>query len=725
MDETRRNGQAPRAVLLCSAAFFCVCALCAALLARGLWPALLGGGLFACALAVPALLLREGRYRAVACGLILGALCCTAHGLLAWRPALALAGRSGVCRVAVTEEARGYGGYGVVWGRLLTLDGVSSGARVKLYVRDGSPDWAPGDLLTLEGSVREAPRAPRAGMLQRGVLLTVRQTGALRGEENGAATPLTRLRRLSAALRGVLSRMLSGDEMGLLLAMLTGDSSACSAGFLRALGAAGLRHVIAVSGLHLSILAGFLVRVLGRRAGSWAALPVVFTYAALAGFPASAVRAAVMQGFVLAAFLLRRENDSPTALGVSLLLLCALNPAAALSAGLQLSFAATAGILWAAGPLAARLNARAPRHAFAAGLRRYLGNTLAVTLAATAFTLPVTLLQFGSASLLSLPMNLLCLWAISLALLLGVAGAVVTALIPAAGAVCGFFAYWPLRWLTLLIGAAGRLPWAAARASLYLVLAAAGLLLLLALLRRGAALRGTAALCLGLLCLCVGLSSLETRLVTRIDVGDAGGAPIIALRSGGETAFVGAGASDAAAGTLIRAEMARAAAAHSAFLLTTGAGWRQTGGLREALAAAGAARLYLPAGAKADDSAAALCYTESGNLTLGGLTVSLRPVGTGSLCLISDGAPRLLSLCGLEPWAACAALAETPPRVPLLLIDEPWQQAPEALGRVCALTGARAIVLADGGFSAPPARLCGLPVLALSETGTISLETVR
>ena len=725
MNETRQDRQASRGVLLCSAAFFALCALCSALLGRGLWPALLVCCCAACLLAALALMAWHGRYRAAALGLALGLLCCGAHALLRWAPAWALADRVGVCRVAVSEEAVGYGGYGVVWGRLLEADGAKAGFPVKLYVQDGSPHYQPGDLLTVEGLLRKAPAEPGAGLVQRGVFLTLRQTGSLTVEDNGAATVLTRLRRLCAAIRENIGRMLPGEEGALLTALLTGDDRDCSDGLLAALSATGLRHIISVSGLHLSVLAGFLIKILGRRTGVFLALPVVFTYAALVGFPASAVRAAVMQGFVLLAFLLKRDNDSPTALGAAGLVLCAFNPGASLSAGLLLSFAATGGILWAAGPVSARLTARKPKNPLLARLQRYGANTLAVSLAATACTLPITLLYFGSASLLSLPLNLLCLWAVSLSLLLGVGALCLTAVLPAAAPVCGWLLQWPLRYLTGLVSAVGSQPWATGRASLYWALAAGALLLTVALLRRG---RGRwAACCLGLLCLCVGLSALESRLVTRVAVGDGGGGPVIALRSGGQTAYIGGGASDYAAGTFIRAEQARAGRGDSAFLLLCGGDWRQTGGAGEALRAAGAPAVTLPEGVffQSDDSAPALCYTEGGSLSLGGLTVTLLPAGDACLCGVTGRGLSLLSLCGTEPWAAVSALAETPAAAEVLVLDERWVDAPAALGRVCALTGARALVLADGGFAPPPLRLCTLPVLALTDCGTVTLETVR
>lgn len=723
-EKERQDRAAPRVLLLCSAAFFLFCALCTALLGFfGLWKALLLSAAAGCTLAVPPLLLRAGRWRAVSVGLLLGMLCCTGHAVLRWQPADALKGREAACRIAVTERAVGYGSYGVAWGELLEADGRRLRVPVKVFLADGSPDYQPGDLLTLEGVVREASHSPRAGMIQRGVWITVRQQGTIFCAPLGADRLLLRLRRFADVIRAQAQQMLPGAEGGLLTAMLTGETGDCPDALLNDLNAAGLRHITAVSGLHLTILSGFLIRLLGKRAGSWVALPVVFAYAAIAGFPASAVRAAIMQAFLLAAFLLKKDDDSPTALGASLLLLCAAQPGASLSAGLMLSFSATAGILWASPAMLAQMRPRALRSALLDRPLFYLCNTWSVSLAAAAFTLPITLVWFGSASMLSLPMNLLSLWAVSFALLLGIAGLLVSAAFPAARAVCGRVAGWPLRYLTAVVGVAGRQRWAATTMGLYGILLAAGLLLLVAVLRKKRPLSVTA-LCAGLLLLLAGASAFESRAVTRVAVGDGGGGAVIALRSGGETAYIGAGASGRSASAFIRSEQDRAGRSGSAFLLTTGGGWRQIGGLREAVAAAEPEALLLPAGTQAGGVLGAQWYTGSGQRTVGRLTAAVRPAGDGSLCLVSGAGISLLDLSGAAPWAAVAALSDADWPADVLLMNDAWLDAPEALRRIIRACGARMLLLADDGWGTPARSCAGLPMTALSESGTVVFESV-
>jgi competence protein ComEC len=108
----------------------------------------------------------------------------------------------------------------------------------------------------------------------------------------------------------------------------------------------GIAHCVAVSGLHVSFLAGLVYFVLGKkRSASLVCIPAVLFFMAMTGFSASVARAGIMQLAVCGASLTRREYDAKTALFLSLMLLLAANPYSAQNAGLQLSFGATLGIL--------------------------------------------------------------------------------------------------------------------------------------------------------------------------------------------------------------------------------------------------------------------------------------------------------------------------------------------------------------------------------------------
>jgi len=114
----------------------------------------------------------------------------------------------------------------------------------------------------------------------------------------------------------------------------------------------GIVHIIAISGMHVALLAGivlFLLRLLPSRRLSWlkylAAAIVVWSYVALTGAPPSAIRAAVMFTLVSAGKLLTRDAPAVNTWAASGFLLLCIRPSWLYDVGIQLSFLAVLSIL--------------------------------------------------------------------------------------------------------------------------------------------------------------------------------------------------------------------------------------------------------------------------------------------------------------------------------------------------------------------------------------------
>lgn len=172
--------------------------------------------------------------------------------------------------------------------------------------------------------------------------------------------------------------------------------------------ATGLTHLMAISGLHIGLLAGFgvlLVRLLyrllpalGERwprplAEAVLALLLATTYAALAGFSLPTQRALAALAAFLGARLLRRNLGVWSAFGLALLVVLLLDPLAPLGAGFWLSFGAVAWLLYGM----ARGGPRVP------AWRGLLQAQLLLSLALA----PITAWWFGQGSLLGPLLNLL------------------------------------------------------------------------------------------------------------------------------------------------------------------------------------------------------------------------------------------------------------------------------------------------------------------------------
>lgn len=245
--------------------------------------------------------------------------------------------------------------------------------------------------------------------------------------------------RMGAFLRERIKRIYDRESAAFLLAVLTGDRSWLKQDiwFSSMLRSSGAAHCVAISGMHLSFLVMFLYVLLGRgRLSACVCIPVTLAFMAMTGFSASVVRAGVMQIAVCGARITRKQYDSLTALGLSLLILLALNPCSVRNAGLLLSFSSTLGILLFYPVIKDGLPkhpGKWGRHSIRARLWNGVQSSLGISLASAVFTAPLNALFFRQVSLLAPLTNLLVLWAVSLCFCLGLLGVIISLLSLPAG----------------------------------------------------------------------------------------------------------------------------------------------------------------------------------------------------------------------------------------------------------------------------------------------------
>ena len=428
----------------------------------------------ACALAALAgLALRGDRRRRVLLagfGLAAGLLWTAAYGALFQAPARALAGYEGPVEVTVADwpQATAYGSSVLV--RLHPVEGWP--VRTLLYLDAPAPDLRPGDGLTVQARLRAADTITGESTdyyYAKGVRLIAYGEGEGETARPGRPPLWTWPAYVSKALKDRVAAAFPEEAAPLVTALLTGDRSGLSDGDYAALRRSGLAHVIAVSGLHVSFLAGLAAALLGarRRRTAVCTIALLVCFAAVVGNTPSVLRAVFMQSMLLLAPLLGREEDKPTSLCAVLMLLLLQNPYAAASVSLQLSFAAVAGIYLFSGPLTERWTARLPARPKGFWAKtgclaaRFVLSSLAVSLGAIAFTTPLTAWHFQSVSLVGPLANLLCLWAVSLAFLGGLAAAVLGLFLPGPAALLALPAALPTLYVQRMADALAALPFAA------------------------------------------------------------------------------------------------------------------------------------------------------------------------------------------------------------------------------------------------------------------------
>jgi competence protein ComEC len=203
---------------------------------------------------------------------------------------------------------------------------------------------------------------------------------------------------------GVISAQLPETSAALLAGLLLGERSTLPREIDESFRRAGVYHILAVSGFNVALLAGAVfggLAMLGvpRRGAAGMAAVGLVGFALVVGGQPSVLRATVMGLLLLAALLLDRESQLPNALALAVLALLLWRPGDLWEPGFQLSFAATAGIVYLGPVVTARLIAR--------GAPGWLAAALAVSLGAQAAVTPLMLAHFNQLSLIGVVANLL------------------------------------------------------------------------------------------------------------------------------------------------------------------------------------------------------------------------------------------------------------------------------------------------------------------------------
>ncbi len=416
-----------------------------------------------------------------------------------------------------------------------------------------------GDLLRITGRIA-LPTGPRnpggfdyGGYLRsKGVHATFKARSTevrLFREGQGPALLVRAVGPVRRGIGGLVDRAVDGEAKALLRGLLLGDRSLMDRDVREAMARAGVVHIMAVSGLHVGLVA-LIVAVLARFAGASGrgaeriSLAGVCGYCAIVGFPASACRASAM----LAAYVFARGLQRPGApfdsLAVAAFALSLLQPGWVATPGFQLSFAAAAGVLAFRNCLIRTVECLGKvRVTRFKGALTFLG----VSVGASVTTWPIVAYHFGRAPLLFLLGNAFAVPLVGVVLAWAMAG-VVLGPVSTTLSDCMFAAAWAAARL-LLEGCEriGSISWASAEPAPFNASLIAGYLvaLLATVAARGRARRAAAAmLCATAALICAGPERgpdgdhLEAAF---LDVGH--GDACVFVTPGGRTMLVDAGAS--------------------------------------------------------------------------------------------------------------------------------------------------------------------------------------
>lgn len=208
--------------------------------------------------------------------------------------------------------------------------------------------------------------------------------------------------RMEAAMQSVMAP----DQFGIIKGMLFGDTADMEEQWVDSFQAAGLAHLLAVSGSHVGIIALALdwlfKRLPIKRIGFLLTIVLLLLYGVMAGLTQSVVRSIIMSVFLLSGNQLGEKNDTLNSLGGSAIVILLFNPFQIFSAGMILSFSAVLGILFFYQPIVRLL----VRTRWKSRLWVWIRANIALTVSAQLGVLPAQLAYFGTLPLLTVLANL-------------------------------------------------------------------------------------------------------------------------------------------------------------------------------------------------------------------------------------------------------------------------------------------------------------------------------
>ena len=359
--------------------------------------------------------LRKRSLHIPALGAVCGFVYFAVFAVLFVRPVQAQAGQTVTAAVTVQTDAEAaYEAYHMRGTLLITeLDGKPAHIRVQC---SDFPATEAGERFTAKFSLRTLKNDRyRLASQSKGVYLRADYVGSY-APLPASRHPVFGLFRLRQRGSTALKHWIPADSAALISAMLLGDTTRLSDADRDAFAAAGVSHLLAVSGLHVALLAGLLFP--HRRRFAHAALAVqagvIVGYMLVTGLPVSVLRAGLVFLLAILGHWFLQPVDLLTSTGAAALLLGLQNAYMPCDLGFQLSFCAVLGVQCAAA-LANPLKSRLPKVMF-----KLLSAAMTAALASL-FTLPILVAHGMTISAVGILGNLLTLPLMRYLLLLGLA----------------------------------------------------------------------------------------------------------------------------------------------------------------------------------------------------------------------------------------------------------------------------------------------------------------
>lgn len=315
---------------------------------------------------------------------------------------------------------------------------VSAKVLVTVYDDKSIPTARIGDLMNVQGTLKEIHDFGNPGRIDRVRSFANRGIyGRMNAKESDVWVVRTEgdyqrtIGQMRDAVKARLQDVMPPSDAAMLFAMMFGGYSGISPEWIEDFSVLGIIHILSVSGAHVAVIAGFIMMLcrLLRVRGIWQFALLMLTivcYALMAGLTPPIVRASVMGIVSFGAVAFHRERGARNALALVAVGMLVQQPMLVYDVSYQLSFVATAGILYLA-PKIEQVLHRLPRS---------IASGIAITMAAQLSTLVFIAEYFHRISPSSLIANLLIVPILEVAMMLCLVGVLVSLIWTWGGAMC-------------------------------------------------------------------------------------------------------------------------------------------------------------------------------------------------------------------------------------------------------------------------------------------------
>ncbi len=291
------------------------------------------------------------------------------------------------CRVAAIESRGSYN-------RSVTAD--ADGVKVLLTYSDYSFSY--GDVIFVNATPK---RVTDRKELASDIYITAEVASAFHlGREINRFNPKDLAMLMRERLLSEADGLWHGEALMFARSVLFGATDYSSQEFKSKLALGSISHIIAISGLHVSLFSGAVMliisKITARRHTRLLCIPFTLFFMLFTGASPSCIRAAIMFSIYVISEEVYAYYDGYTSMGIASTLILLANPFSAYSLSFILSFAAVLGITMFSGPIETKLSR----------LSAPVRSSLSATFSAQVFTLPVSAIKFSRVPVLSLSANL-------------------------------------------------------------------------------------------------------------------------------------------------------------------------------------------------------------------------------------------------------------------------------------------------------------------------------